>query len=76
MEQIFGLDDVAKFLGVRTHRITYALVNNLVEEPRLRLTRRRIFTSADVDRLADHFGVERRAWGSGNRRRGARDAGK
>lgn len=72
MEHIFGLDDVAKFLGVRTHRITYALVNNLVEEPRLRLTRRRIFTSADVDRLADHFGVERRAWGSGNRRRGTR----
>jgi hypothetical protein len=44
-------------LNVRMHRLEYCLANNLVPEPRLRISGRRIFGPEDVKRLAAHFKV-------------------
>jgi hypothetical protein len=39
------------------HRIEYCLSNQIVPEPKLRIASKRVFTPADVRRLARHFGV-------------------
>ena len=51
------LGDVARLLGVKPYRVTYALATGLVPEPRTRIANKRLFDSADVARLADYFGV-------------------
>jgi len=53
----YSLKDVTALLRRRAHVVEYALANGLVPEPQLRVGGRRIFTLADVRRLAKHFGV-------------------
>jgi len=58
-ESFLLLNEVAAILGVKGYRITYALVNGLVPEPqRQRVSRKRLFSREDVERLATHFGVD------------------
>lgn len=59
MQMLYSLRDVAKLIGVRSHRIGYAVSSGAVPEPALRLGNKRIFTPDDVVRLAAHFGVPR-----------------
>ncbi|NQU26323.1 MAG: hypothetical protein HQ567_33985 [Candidatus Nealsonbacteria bacterium] len=51
------LSDVAQILGVKGYQVNYVLVNQIVPEPRLRIANKRIFTWKDVERLANHFGI-------------------
>ena len=51
------LRDVAKLLKVKPYQIAYALSVGLVEEPKLRISNKRIFVPEDIDRLAAHFSV-------------------
>ncbi len=53
----YSLKQVTALLQKRAHVVEYALANGLVPEPQLRIGGRRIFTLADVRRLAKHFGV-------------------
>ncbi len=53
-----SLQTVSRLLGVRPHRIEYALSNQIVAEPKLRLAGKRIFSEADRRRLAAHFKVK------------------
>lgn len=57
MEKCFSLKDVARLLGVQSHRVGYALSSGAVPEPGQRLGNNRVFTADDVKRLAEHFGV-------------------
>jgi prophage antirepressor-like protein len=57
-QQHFLLKDVARTLGIKPYRITYALSTGLVGEPSLRIANKRIFYEADIHRLAKHFGVD------------------
>jgi DNA-binding transcriptional MerR regulator len=57
MKQHYLLGDVAKRLGVRPYRVGYAIAVGHVPEPKLRLGNKRVFESADIERLAAHFGV-------------------
>ena len=52
------LRDVARLLKVKPYQIAYALSVGLVEEPKLRISNKRIFQEDDIQRLAIHFGVE------------------
>ena len=55
----FTLQTVCRLLGgIRAHRVEYVLANQIVPEPKLKIGGRRIFTPADVERLAAHFGVQ------------------
>ena len=52
------LKDVARLLKVKPYQIAYALSVGLVQEPKLRISNKRIFMPEDIERLAAHFKVE------------------
>jgi DNA-binding transcriptional MerR regulator len=58
-----SLGEAARLLGVQPYRIGYALSTGLVEEPTLRIANKRIFQRVDIQRLAQHFGVNRETQG-------------
>ena len=49
------LNEVARLLKVKPYQITYALAVGLVAEPALRISNKRIFVEADIERLRQHF---------------------
>ena len=57
MKHLIGLGDVSRFLGIARHRIEYALANGDLPEPQIRIANNRAFTTEDVQRIADYFGV-------------------
>lgn len=57
MAQLFSLGDVARMLSLPQHRISYAITNQLVAEPTLRIGGKRIFNESDLSHLASYFGV-------------------
>ncbi|MFH5803192.1 MerR family transcriptional regulator [Alienimonas sp. DA493] len=56
MNDLMGLAEVSRLLGVRKHRISYALDNGLLPET-ARISNKRAFSPDDVRRLAEHFEV-------------------
>jgi DNA-binding transcriptional MerR regulator len=63
MNRRYITGEVAKKLGVRAHRIIYALNQGFVEEPEERFNRTRIFTEEDVERLGEYFQAKDRKKG-------------
>jgi hypothetical protein len=57
MKHNMSLREVSDLLNVRMHRIEYCLSNQIVPEPKLRIAGKRLFTPADLRRLATHFNV-------------------
>jgi hypothetical protein len=57
MDHMFSLGEVARLLGVQGYRISYAIRTGAVPDTAGRLAGKRVFTAADVNRLAAHFGV-------------------
>ena len=57
MQQILGLGDVSRLIGIARHRIEYAISNGAIPEPELRIANKRVFTTEDTERIADYFGV-------------------
>ncbi len=57
MKHTMSLGDVSRLLNIRPHRLEYAIANRLVRETAERVGGHRVFTPADVRRLAKHFGV-------------------
>jgi len=57
MQQLLGLGDVSELIGVKRHRIEYAIANGSIPEPELRIANKRVFTTEDAQRIADYFGV-------------------
>ncbi len=60
MKKLYLLGEVARLLDtagvqVRPHQIAYALANQLVPEPALRIGNKRVFTDEDIDRLREYF---------------------
>ena len=60
MTELYSLRDCAKRLGVASHRISYAHEAGLLADVKLRVAGKRIYTTADVRRVADYFGIELR----------------
>ena len=56
-EELIGLSEVSSRLGVKKHRIDYALSNGLLPEPSIRVSGHRAFAPDDVRLIAAHFGV-------------------
>ena len=59
------LTEVARRIGIKAYRINYALACGLVAEP-MRIGNRRVFQSADVQRLTEHFNKNRKPYKSNN----------
>lgn len=53
----FLLGDVARILRCQPYQIVYLLTTNKVPEPTLRIANKRVFTLADVHRLAERLQV-------------------
>ena len=58
MKHTMSLGDVSRLLNIRPHRLEYAIANRLVRETAERVGGHRVFTPADVRRLAAHFGIK------------------
>ena len=54
-QAIYSLKDVAALVGVKPHRIEYALRNGYLPEPAERVTNRRIFSTADLQAALLYF---------------------
>lgn len=55
-QQLFLISDVSRMLGVPAHRIAYQFMTRKLSEPALKLGNRRLFTLADVQRVAKALG--------------------
>jgi DNA-binding transcriptional MerR regulator len=55
-QQLFLISDVARRLNVPPHRVAYLFMTRKLPEPQLRLGNRRIFTLADLQRIAKALG--------------------
>jgi DNA-binding transcriptional MerR regulator len=60
-QDLYLISEVAERLGVPPHRVAYLLMARKIEEPKLRMGNRRIFTDDDAKRVADALG---RTWGA------------
>ena len=58
MQQIFSTGQVAKRLGLQAYRIGYAHSTGQLAEPAFRFLDKRVYTEADVHRVAEHFGID------------------
>jgi DNA-binding transcriptional MerR regulator len=54
-KQHYLLRVVSRLLKVKPYQITYALNVGLVSEPPLRISNKRVFMDADIERLRAHF---------------------
>lgn len=57
MATYYSSGDVARTLAIPQHKITYAISNQIIADSTLRIGGKRIFTEADLSRLAAYFGV-------------------
>ena len=58
MENIYSTGQAAKMLGIQRHRIEYAIVNGHLPEARFRFLDKRCFDAADIQGMAEYFGIE------------------
>ncbi len=56
MNNLYLISEVADRLKVPAHRVAYLLMTRKIEEPKLRIGNRRMFTDADAKRIADALG--------------------
>jgi hypothetical protein len=54
---VFSLKDVVRMTGLQCYQIQHAYITGAVEEPRIRVSNRRVFEMADIRKLCKHFGV-------------------
>jgi len=55
MIELLSIRDVGRRLGVAPHQIAYAHVQERIPEPEYRVAGTRIYTPADVERVAAYF---------------------
>jgi len=58
-QDLYLISEVAQRLDVPPHRIAYLLMTRKLDEPKLRMGNRRVFTNDDAKRVADALG---RTW--------------
>ena len=51
-----SISQVAALLGIRKHRIEYAIASGYLPEPKLRFVGKRVFNPAEVRVVASYFG--------------------
>jgi DNA-binding transcriptional MerR regulator len=58
MTELLSLRDVARRLGITPHRIAYAHELGKLPDVERRVAGKRIYTAADVKRVAAYFGID------------------
>ena len=67
MIELLSIRDVGKRLGIAAHQIAYAHSQERLPEPQYRIAGKRIYTPADVERVAKYFAEKLRKKGGENR---------
>jgi len=57
MQQLLGLGDVSRVIGIARHKIDYAIINGSIPEPAIRIANKRAFSQKEVQHIANYFGV-------------------
>lgn len=55
---LFSLADVARILRCKPYQIVYLISTGHIPEPRLRIGGKRIFTMADIHRIAEKLQIQ------------------
>jgi DNA-binding transcriptional MerR regulator len=63
-QDLYLISEVAQRLDVPPHRIAYLLMTRKLDEPKLRMGNRRVFTNDEAKRVADALGL---TWVSGGK---------
>lgn len=50
-QELYLLNQAARLAGIKYHQLAYLIVTGVVEEPKLRIGGRRVFTAAEVARI-------------------------
>ena len=58
MNAIFSTGEVGRILRIQPYRITYAITSGQLPEASFRFLGKRCFSTNDIARIAEHFGVE------------------
>jgi len=58
MNSLLSTSQVASLLGIRKHRLEYALAEGHVSEPKLRFLNKRAFDPSEVCVVASYFGKD------------------
>lgn len=61
MTAVFSLKDVVRMTGLQCYQIQHAYITGAVEEPRVRISNRRVYEMADIRKLCKHFRVTLKA---------------
>ena len=56
-QELYLISEVAHRLDVPKHRIAYLLMTRKLDEPKLRMGNRRVFTNEDARRVAHALGL-------------------
>jgi hypothetical protein len=56
MKTLYSITDCAKLLGIQEHRIAYAHRTGKLPEPKMRFAGKRVYSAADLRRVAAYFG--------------------
>ena len=58
MKTHYLLGEVARLLKIKPYRIAYAISVDLIPDAGMRISNKRVFTWDEIEKLAQHFGVE------------------
>lgn len=58
-QEHFLLNEVARLVGCKGYQIAYQIANGNIEEPKLRINNKRVFTLEDVARIREVFKVKK-----------------
>lgn len=59
MKRLFSTTQIADRIGIAEHRITYAHRSGLLADAHYHVAGKRIYTAADLQRIAAYFGVKK-----------------
>ena len=54
----FSTSQVASLLGIRKHKLEYALTSGYISEPAIRFLGKRVFSPSEVCNVAAYFGKD------------------
>ena len=61
MTKYYSLTEAAKQIGVRSHRLAYAVASGLLPEPAQRMANHRMFSPSDIEAAKKFFSNPQRA---------------
>jgi DNA-binding transcriptional MerR regulator len=59
MKEHYLLNEVARLIGCKGYQIQYLISNGKIEEPKLRINNKRVFTPEDVARIREIFKIKK-----------------